>query len=224
MANRVNLSSDLSKAVSSLDSVLSKLTTVLGKFADNFEKGGGGKSVFQGSLGGEVIGGYIAGSMMRGNGMQKLMGISGYSFGEELYASMPRDLGTPGSTTVRYFLGKRGGLFGSELDDNGNFLGNTFYGNRKEVLSGLRTLYSTKMGIYNNFIPKNKDEEAKKEQEDQQTEVQCVCPECGYRNLEGVKFCQQCGAKLGLSNCKKCGAVLTPGTQFCGECGTKQEA
>ena len=73
------------------------------------------------------------------------------------------------------------------------------------------------------MMEKIQAEKAKKEQDEQQTEAQCVCPECGYRNLEGVKFCQQCGAKLGLSNCKKCGAALTPGTQFCGECGTKQE-
>ena len=66
-------------------------------------------------------------------------------------------------------------------------------------------------------------EKKQKEQEEQLTEQQCACPTCGYHNLEGVKFCQQCGAKLGVSNCQRCGAALAPGTRFCGECGAKQE-
>ena len=66
-------------------------------------------------------------------------------------------------------------------------------------------------------------EKKQKEQEEQLTEQQGTCPECGHRNSEGVKFCQECGAKLGASNCRKCGAALTPGTRFCGECGAKQE-
>ena len=66
-------------------------------------------------------------------------------------------------------------------------------------------------------------EKTKTEQAQRQTEEQCTCPECGHRNLEGVKFCQECGAKLGASNCRACGAALSPGTRFCGECGAKQE-
>lgn len=68
-----------------------------------------------------------------------------------------------------------------------------------------------------------KAEKAKKEQEEQQMEEQCTCPECGHRNGDGVKFCQECGAKLGVSKCQKCGVILPPGTRFCGECGAKQE-
>lgn len=66
-------------------------------------------------------------------------------------------------------------------------------------------------------------EKKQKEQAEQRTKQQCVCPQCGYRNLESVKFCQECGVKLGVFNCPKCGAVLVPGTRFCGECGAKQE-
>ncbi|HEX2946953.1 MAG TPA: zinc ribbon domain-containing protein [Clostridia bacterium] len=66
-------------------------------------------------------------------------------------------------------------------------------------------------------------EKEKKDQEKQLTEEQCTCPECGYRNLEGVKFCQECGAKLGAGKCRECGAIIPPGTRFCGECGAKQE-
>lgn len=49
------------------------------------------------------------------------------------------------------------------------------------------------------------------------------CPSCGHSNPEGVKFCQECGSKLGASFCVSCGAELKPGTRFCGECGTNQE-
>ena len=48
------------------------------------------------------------------------------------------------------------------------------------------------------------------------------CPSCGHRNTEGVKFCQECGTKLGASFCKSCGVELPPGTRFCGECGASQ--
>jgi len=51
----------------------------------------------------------------------------------------------------------------------------------------------------------------------------CTCPQCGNINPEGVKFCQECGAKLGAVKCHKCGAALAPGTRFCGECGARQE-
>ncbi len=50
-----------------------------------------------------------------------------------------------------------------------------------------------------------------------------LCPSCGHKNPEGVKFCQECGGKLGESFCKNCGAKLQPGTRFCGECGANQE-
>ena len=51
-----------------------------------------------------------------------------------------------------------------------------------------------------------------------------TCPACGNMNPEGVKFCQECGTKLGVLRCRKCGATQTPGTRFCGVCGTKQGA
>lgn len=50
-----------------------------------------------------------------------------------------------------------------------------------------------------------------------------TCPSCGTYNPEGVKFCQECGSKLGALKCSGCGAELTYGTRFCGECGKKQE-
>jgi len=46
------------------------------------------------------------------------------------------------------------------------------------------------------------------------------CPSCGHINPPNMKFCQECGAKLGALVCGKCGAKLEPGTRFCGECGS----
>lgn len=47
------------------------------------------------------------------------------------------------------------------------------------------------------------------------------CPDCSTENPEGVKFCKECGAKLGTSACNQCGMVNPPQTRFCGECGNK---
>lgn len=49
---------------------------------------------------------------------------------------------------------------------------------------------------------------------------QTICPQCGKPAGEG-KFCNNCGAALGLQECPKCGAEFPAGTRFCGECGTK---
>jgi class 3 adenylate cyclase/tetratricopeptide (TPR) repeat protein len=44
------------------------------------------------------------------------------------------------------------------------------------------------------------------------------CPKCQFDNREGIKFCEECGAKVELK-CPKCGAEIPPGRKFCGECG-----
>ena len=51
-----------------------------------------------------------------------------------------------------------------------------------------------------------------------------VCPNCGYENAEGMKFCNECGTKLGQQKafCTSCGAELQAGMRFCGECGARQ--
>lgn len=51
------------------------------------------------------------------------------------------------------------------------------------------------------------------------------CPNCGYKNQEGIKFCQECGTPLtapATKFCTSCGAELAPGVRFCGECGASQ--
>lgn len=67
-------------------------------------------------------------------------------------------------------------------------------------------------------VMKDKEEAAK------QKRLERTCPACGEENPEGVKFCQNCGGKLGASipgKCPSCGAANAPGTRFCGECGAR---
>lgn len=44
------------------------------------------------------------------------------------------------------------------------------------------------------------------------------CANCRTENREGMKFCEQCGAKL-ERQCPNCKAKIPPGSKFCGECG-----
>jgi hypothetical protein len=49
---------------------------------------------------------------------------------------------------------------------------------------------------------------------------QTVCPACGKTAGSG-KFCNNCGAALGMKKCANCGTDNTPGVNFCGNCGAK---
>ena len=51
------------------------------------------------------------------------------------------------------------------------------------------------------------------------------CKECGNELAEGVKFCDECGAKVTLAQnkCPKCGCNLAVGVKFCHECGCKMQ-
>ncbi len=67
-------------------------------------------------------------------------------------------------------------------------------------------------------------EKAAGEKAVQEAEQRLICPACGMRNTDGMKFCQGCGAKLGADSkpvCASCGAELVPGVRFCGECGQR---
>ena len=44
------------------------------------------------------------------------------------------------------------------------------------------------------------------------------CPKCQTENREGVKFCEECGAKFEMV-CPECQAKIPVGKKFCGECG-----
>jgi rubredoxin len=62
--------------------------------------------------------------------------------------------------------------------------------------------------------------EAQKEQIDSAR----TCPQCGTVNAAGINFCQECGAKLGVSQktiCPACGFENSPNTRFCGDCGAR---
>jgi class 3 adenylate cyclase/tetratricopeptide (TPR) repeat protein len=47
-----------------------------------------------------------------------------------------------------------------------------------------------------------------------------VCPSCGAPSRPGVKFCEECGARLEII-CPSCGAHVPPDKKFCGECGAR---
>jgi class 3 adenylate cyclase/tetratricopeptide (TPR) repeat protein len=44
------------------------------------------------------------------------------------------------------------------------------------------------------------------------------CPKCQIENRDGIKFCEQCGAKMELE-CPNCKAKIPLGKKFCGDCG-----
>ena len=44
------------------------------------------------------------------------------------------------------------------------------------------------------------------------------CSACGVENRAGVRFCEECGARL-EAPCPACGASVPPGKKFCGACG-----
>jgi class 3 adenylate cyclase/tetratricopeptide (TPR) repeat protein len=45
------------------------------------------------------------------------------------------------------------------------------------------------------------------------------CAGCGFENRTGIRFCEECGAKLDQI-CPACGAPVPPARKFCGACGT----
>ena len=47
------------------------------------------------------------------------------------------------------------------------------------------------------------------------------CPNCGFNNPPGMKFCGRCGTRLGWT-CSVCGAVNPAEHVFCGQCGTRR--
>ncbi len=63
-----------------------------------------------------------------------------------------------------------------------------------------------------------------KEQQEERERMARTCPNCGNENEPSVKFCSECGTKLGEaqpSHCTQCGAELKPGVKFCGGCGAR---
>ena len=44
------------------------------------------------------------------------------------------------------------------------------------------------------------------------------CPKCQFENVDGAKFCNECGSKLEIA-CPECNKTNPPGSKFCNECG-----
>jgi class 3 adenylate cyclase/tetratricopeptide (TPR) repeat protein len=44
------------------------------------------------------------------------------------------------------------------------------------------------------------------------------CPQCGFENRVGAKFCRECGCRFEVA-CPACGAKVEAGSKFCDECG-----
>lgn len=47
------------------------------------------------------------------------------------------------------------------------------------------------------------------------------CPRCRAGNQSSARFCNQCGASLGLKTCPGCGQHQTADSQFCDQCGVR---
>lgn len=79
-----------------------------------------------------------------------------------------------------------------------------------------------KLNALQEELQATKSMKSEQEQKEQEKERSRTCSNCDTLNPEGVKFCQECGAKLNLSakiKCLECGAEFPVGTRFCGECG-----
>lgn len=69
------------------------------------------------------------------------------------------------------------------------------------------------------------EEQRQKQAQEDEERAARTCPSCSMVNDEGVKFCVECGSKIGLVQrfCPGCGAKYDAGTRFCGECGSQLE-
>src|SRR5262245_35319319 len=45
------------------------------------------------------------------------------------------------------------------------------------------------------------------------------CASCGFENVTGAKFCEECGAPY-VRICPSCGQQVRPTAKFCSDCGT----
>jgi len=68
------------------------------------------------------------------------------------------------------------------------------------------------------------EEKERAEKEERDRIAKLTCFSCRTVNPESARFCEKCGAQLGIpprEYCTACGTMNQPGMKFCGECGTK---
>jgi predicted nucleic acid-binding Zn ribbon protein len=73
-------------------------------------------------------------------------------------------------------------------------------------------------------IARLREEKALFELKEKERLARCTCPQCGKVNSDESRFCEECGATVGVlprEFCKICGTMNQQGLKFCGECGTK---
>lgn len=91
----------------------------------------------------------------------------------------------------------------------------------RELVENL-TLTQKQLAAARLELQKAQDEKAATEQKEQDDLLKRTCSNCDTVNPEDVKFCQECGTKLGGKvnlRCAQCGIDYPVGTRFCGECG-----
>jgi hypothetical protein len=49
-----------------------------------------------------------------------------------------------------------------------------------------------------------------------------ICPQCETPNTLGLRFCRDCGHRIGVE-CTKCGELVEAAAKFCAACGVNQE-
>ena len=67
-------------------------------------------------------------------------------------------------------------------------------------------------------------EKERRDKEEKERIAKLTCFSCKTVNVDGSKFCESCGAKLGVpprEYCASCGTMNRPNMKFCGECGKK---
>ncbi|HET6626178.1 MAG TPA: adenylate/guanylate cyclase domain-containing protein [Nocardioidaceae bacterium] len=50
------------------------------------------------------------------------------------------------------------------------------------------------------------------------------CSSCGTGQVDGARFCHECGSPVAAPGCVSCGEPLPPGAKFCSSCGSSQAA
>jgi ribosomal protein L40E len=86
-------------------------------------------------------------------------------------------------------------------------------------------LVQTNLAAAREKLNSAKGEQEAKEKAEKELQDSRTCPACGHENPEGVKFCQECGAKVGIKKniCPSCGMENPQGVKFCGGCGSRLE-